>query len=220
MDQVKIGKFISEVRKQRNLTQKELAEKLGVSDKTISKWECGNSAPDISYLEALCNSLGISVNELLSGEYLSDTSYSEKAEENIMQLMKENQINKKSSVFSVVLGVILGGVALVFMFCISGVDYGTVRHYFDAITVLAMVMLGVAGVLISGKRKVGDIINILQKIIIPIGAFVSLFQFVILLGQLDDPSTIGPNIAVCVLAMLYGVGTYLVLTIVRERGRK
>ena len=94
MEQEKIGKFILEIRKQKGLPQKELAEKIGVSDKTISKWECGNSIPDTTYLESLCNSLDISVNELLSGQCLSDESYSEKAEENIMALMKENESNK------------------------------------------------------------------------------------------------------------------------------
>ena len=74
MNQERTGKFISELRKQKGMTQKELAEQIGVSDKTISKWECGNSIPDISYLDALCNSLDVSVNELLSGERLSKES--------------------------------------------------------------------------------------------------------------------------------------------------
>ena len=105
MDQEKIGKFILEIRKQNGMTQKELAEQIGVSDKTISKWECGNSIPDITYLEALCNSLEISVNELLSGQCLSGESYSEKAEENIMALMKENESNRRSGIAKNVLGV-------------------------------------------------------------------------------------------------------------------
>ena len=107
MDQEKIGKFIFEMRKQKGLTQKELAEKVGISDKTISKWECGNSIPDITYLEALCNSLDISVNELLSGERLTGESYSEKAEENIMALMKENKSNTSRIPWRIILGILL-----------------------------------------------------------------------------------------------------------------
>ena len=67
MDQEKIGKFIAGARNQAGFTQKELAEQIGVSDKTVSKWECGKSMPDISYLETLCHSLNISMNELVCG---------------------------------------------------------------------------------------------------------------------------------------------------------
>ena len=81
MDQEKIGKFISDLRKGIGLTQKELAEQLGISDKAVSKWERGNSMPDISVLMKLCQILKINVNELLSGEKLSQDSYSKKAEE-------------------------------------------------------------------------------------------------------------------------------------------
>ena len=95
MNQEKIGRFIAESRNQVRLTQKELAEKIGISDKTISKWECGKSMPDISYLDTLCHSIEISMNELISGERLSETNYSVKAEENIMFLMKENEKTKR-----------------------------------------------------------------------------------------------------------------------------
>ena len=70
MDQVKVGEFISTARKEKRMTQKELAEQIGVSDKTISRWETGNGLPDMAYLTPLCDFLGVSVNELLSGEKL------------------------------------------------------------------------------------------------------------------------------------------------------
>ena len=92
MDQVKIGKFIAELRIEKALTQKELAEKMGISDKTISKWECGRGLPEISLMMSLCNQLDVSVNELLSGERLNENLYREKAEENIITLMKEKNI--------------------------------------------------------------------------------------------------------------------------------
>ena len=68
MDQIKIGKFIAEMRKEQNMTQRQLAEHLNISDKTVSKWECGKGMPDNSILLELCDVLQINVNELLSGE--------------------------------------------------------------------------------------------------------------------------------------------------------
>ena len=100
MDQVKIGKFIAEERKSKHYTQKQLAEILNISDKTVSKWECGNGFPEVSLLP-LCGELGITVNELLSGERLEETAYKQKAEENIMDLVKEAQESRKKIVLSV-----------------------------------------------------------------------------------------------------------------------
>ncbi|MBE7086130.1 MAG: helix-turn-helix transcriptional regulator [Clostridiales bacterium] len=95
MDQLTIGKFIKALRKEQGWTQSELAEKLNVSDKTVSKWETGKGLPEVSLMMPLCRLLGISVNELLSGERLSETQYHQKAEENIMSLMEERKKTKK-----------------------------------------------------------------------------------------------------------------------------
>ena len=70
MDQKKIGGFIATLRKEKKLTQKALAQMLGISEKTISKWECGGGLPEVMYMEPLCDILGITVNELLAGEHL------------------------------------------------------------------------------------------------------------------------------------------------------
>lgn len=95
MNQEKIGKFIAECRKKKDLTQAQLAEKLNLSYKTISKWETGRGIPDSSVMLELCNYLGISVNELLSGEHLKEEQYHEKANENIISIAKEADKNKK-----------------------------------------------------------------------------------------------------------------------------
>ena len=85
MNQEKIGKFISECRKSKNLTQESLAEMLGVSNRTVSKWENGKCMPDYSILPILCENLDITINELLSGERLEvDKQYQKKLEENII----------------------------------------------------------------------------------------------------------------------------------------
>ena len=92
MNQEKIGKFISECRKECDLTQEELAEKLGVSNKTISRWETGKNFPDVSLLQPLCELLNISVNELLIGEKIPEDNYRKKVEENTIRIL-ENSAN-------------------------------------------------------------------------------------------------------------------------------
>ena len=106
MNQIQIGRFIAASRKARNLTQRQLADKLGISDKTVSKWECGKGLPEVSLMLPLCASLGITVNDLLSGERVSGTNYQKKAEENMMDLMKENEENKRRMILSVICAVI------------------------------------------------------------------------------------------------------------------
>ncbi len=94
MNQIEIGKFIAAERKKKSYTQRQLADIIGISDKTISKWERGKGFPDVSLLLPLCTELDITVNELLSANRLTGDTYKEKAEENIMKLMKEKQENK------------------------------------------------------------------------------------------------------------------------------
>ena len=91
MDQVKIGTFISICRKKQNLTQAELAEKLGITDRAVSKWETGRSLPDSSIMLDLCSILKISVNDLLSGEVVTMNEINKKQEQMIIELVKEKQ---------------------------------------------------------------------------------------------------------------------------------
>ena len=94
MDQFKIGKFIAERRKKANLTQMQLAEKLGITDKAISKWERGMAMPDTSIMLELCDILCISVNELLSGEKINMENTDPKNEQLLLDMAKE--IEKKN----------------------------------------------------------------------------------------------------------------------------
>ena len=91
MDQVKIGKFIAECRKNNNLTQMQLAEKLNITDRAISKWETGKAMPDSSIMLDLCNELKISVNELLSGEMIEMKNYNENLEKNLIEMIKQKE---------------------------------------------------------------------------------------------------------------------------------
>ena len=96
MNQIKIGKFIAECRKLVNLTQLQLAEKLGITDKAISKWERGISMPDTSIMLELCEILGISVNELLSGERIQMENSDRQNEQVLLEMAKELEKKNKS----------------------------------------------------------------------------------------------------------------------------
>lgn len=89
MDQLKIGKFIAECRKEKDLTQMQLAEKLNITDKAISKWERGKSLPDSSIMLELCDILGINVNELLSGERIIMENNNQKNEQLLLEMARE-----------------------------------------------------------------------------------------------------------------------------------
>lgn len=106
MDQIKTGKFIAALRKGKGLTQMQLADILGISDKTVSKWERGAGLPEVSLMIPLCNVFEININELLTGEKLTDAEYKMKAEDVIMDLVKENKENKKRLLQSIVCGII------------------------------------------------------------------------------------------------------------------
>ena len=95
MDQEKIGAFISTLRKEQGMTQQQLADAIGVSNKTISKWECGKGMPELALIVPLCHILQISINEFLSGEHLLENGYTEKAEVNMMNLLQETENSKK-----------------------------------------------------------------------------------------------------------------------------
>ena len=91
MDQVKIGRFIAERRKKANLTQMQLAEKLNITDRAISKWETGKSLPDSSIMLDLCDVLGISVNDLLCGEVVAMDNYNKELENNLLDMIKQKE---------------------------------------------------------------------------------------------------------------------------------
>ena len=107
MDQIKIGKFISECRKKQNLTQMQLAEKLNITDRAVSKWETGRAMPDSSIMLELCDILEISVNELLSGERISEEDYKKELENRLVEMIKEKEKSDKRMItFEVVIGVL------------------------------------------------------------------------------------------------------------------
>ncbi len=121
MDQVKIGKFIAKCRKDVNLTQMQLAEKLNITDRAVSKWETGKAMPDSSIMLELCDVLRISVNDLLSGEVVAVDHYNKELENNLLEMIKQKeQADKRLLTIEIVMGIVcliplLAAVCLVFV---------------------------------------------------------------------------------------------------------
>lgn len=123
MDQVKIGKFIAECRKKQNLTQMQLAEKLNITDRAISKWENGKAMPDSSIMLELCELLKISVNELLSGDIIEMKDYNEKMNENLIEMVKQKEeADKKLLKLEWVIGYISSISFLILIFIASFIE--------------------------------------------------------------------------------------------------
>ena len=140
MDQEKIGVFISTLRKEQGMTQQQLADAIGVSNKTISKWECGKGMPELALIVPLCHILQISINEFLSGEHLLENGYTEKAEVNMMNLLQETENSKKKSRSSLLA---FGITVIIFLFVvlysvITNMGIGMNMLFVDMPTFLSM----------------------------------------------------------------------------------
>ena len=98
MDQIKIGKFIAALRKDKGLTQEQLGEKLGVTNKTISRWENGNYMPDVEMLSLLSKEFGVSINELISGERLLAEDFKKAADDNLVTALNSSTFTLKEKI--------------------------------------------------------------------------------------------------------------------------
>ncbi len=118
MDQVRIGKFIAEKRKEQGLTQMQLAEALGITDRAVSKWETGKSLPDASIMLELCGLLKITVNDLLNGEVVSMEKYNAAMERNLLEMVKQKEEKDRQLLKT---EIVLGVVSMVFLFAMIAV---------------------------------------------------------------------------------------------------
>lgn len=98
MNQIKIGKFIATLRKEKNLTQEQLGEKLGVTNKTISRWENGNYMPDIEMLLLLAKEFDVTINELITGEHLNEESFKKAADDNLITALNNSTFTLKEKI--------------------------------------------------------------------------------------------------------------------------
>lgn len=123
MDQIKIGKFIAECRKKQGLTQMQLAEKLNITDRAVSKWENGRSMPDSSIMLNLCEILKITVNDLLCGEVVLMENYNKKLEQNMLEMVKQKEeADKKLLGLEILIGILSMIILLGFTFVASFVE--------------------------------------------------------------------------------------------------
>ena len=150
MDQIKIGKFIASMRKEQSMTQRQLADVLNISDKTVSKWECGNGMPEVALMLPLCEVLRINVNELLSGERLDGADYQRKAEENMMELVREREESKKKIILAVVVCVLT---------ILSGVTIILVSGLLEMSTWLRAVLIAIAAIVTVGGIGVACVLD-------------------------------------------------------------
>ncbi|SET69185.1 helix-turn-helix domain-containing protein [Lacrimispora sphenoides] len=152
MDQIKIGKFIASCRKEKNLTQAQLAEKLGITDRAVSKWETAKSMPDTGLMPELCELLGISVNELISGEKLNlMEDYRKNAESNLLAL-KEMEESKNRELLK--LEWVIGYMGTIpYLILILTASFGNVSTIIRAILIGLAIVLFIPAIYFSLKLE-------------------------------------------------------------------
>ncbi|MBQ4105212.1 MAG: helix-turn-helix domain-containing protein [Clostridia bacterium] len=123
MDQIKIGKFIAQCRKEKGLTQMQLAEKFGITDRAVSKWENGKAMPDSSLMLELCSELEITVNDLLNGEVTEMTNYKEIYEKNLLEMVKQKEeADKRMLSLEILIGIFSIIILIAFVFTAAFVN--------------------------------------------------------------------------------------------------
>ena len=218
MDTLKTANFIHELRQKRGMTQKELADQLGVSDKTVSKWENARGLPDISSIEALCKVFDITINELLCGEKLSPENYEVKAEENIKLLMNNKDENRKVKIILTVLGavlVILSLVSNIILISGTGVLFNNLLNI-PSLIFIVIIELGI--VLISRPKSKMQILCLVHKSVIPSSVlYMTLDFFSIFLGGISVDALLA-NMSIALLPVIYGIIIYLfILPFLKEK---
>lgn len=149
MDIVKIGYFIRECRKNKNLTQKQLADKLYVEPKTISKWETGKGLPDVSIMKNLCNELGISLSELFIGDYIKEESNDLLIEKLIIdELRKEKIQNKKKLIGEILIGCAFIGSVITLILLVGIVSIATYLKIILIVLSFIFIFVGLFGLVL------------------------------------------------------------------------
>lgn len=149
MNQLVIGKFISQKRKEKNLTQEQLAEKLGVSNKTISKWETGKCMPDYSIIKDLCEKLDITVAELMDGEEKEEKSIRTYGEEQIIDLLKRTQELEKTK--KTIYGFLLIIMGIAMQTLANNIEGSNIKDFFSGLLLGISIAEMLIGMYVIGK---------------------------------------------------------------------
>ena len=153
MDQIAIGKFIAKKRKEQNLTQEQLAERLGISNKTVSKWETGKCMPDYAVVRSLCEELKVTVSELMDGEEAGDKSVRAYDDEQILDLLRRTQeLEKQKVMMSGVILIVMGIALQALSYTLGGSD---VQDFFAGVLLGLSVVEMLAGVWVIAKGARG-----------------------------------------------------------------
>lgn len=223
MDFKKTGQFIQTRRKEKELTQKQLADILGISDKTISKWETGKSFPDFTLVSQLCQILEINVNELLSGEALSSKEYPEKAEVNMISLMEKLKRRKIKNILYVSISVVL----IIFcMYSVMWVEFAPDEWYlldwlYEPHALIVEGLLLGAFFLVSSGMDAKDRFKLAEKFILCVGAVISFFDLEMILLRTDEISHLNVlSLGMCLISTFYAFCICIVLILlelIREK---
>ena len=231
MNQSNIGLFIQSLRKEKGLTQRELADRLGISDKAVSKWETARSMPDTSLLEPLCSELGISINELILGEKLPPEDYAKKAEVTIMNLYTENQENRKITPGQTVLlivGALLALLAAFFLLLsVAGMNSRFYMMFLDLPSFIILLVGCIAAVFLSRAKSLKSILSSVRSVVIPISILETIVGLMAIWNQaidlLDSPENVNAvlnymmtshvSYEVAALPLVYGFVIYIIATV-------
>lgn len=214
MDFKKTGQFIQSRRKEKELTQRQLADLLGISDKTISKWETGKSFPDFTLVSQICQILGISVNELLSGEAISSKEYPKKAEVNMISLMEKLKYRRIRDILHASISVVLIVFSMFFLMWVEFApdEWHLLNWFYEPYALITECLLLGAFFLMSSGMEAKERFKLAEKYILSAGVVISLFALEMVLLRTDEMSQLNTlNVGICLMPIFYAFCTCILL---------
>jgi len=202
MNQIDTGKFIANCRKEKGLTQAQLAEKLNITDRAVSKWETGKCMPDSSIMLELCNILDVTVNELLSGERIEMNNYEEKANENLIELKRKDENNmKKNAIISTIYTITLVIGIMVCCICDIAVS-GTLTWSLIVLSSILFTWIASFPIILLGKKGVPVSLITISIITVP---FMYILSRLINVNEVFSIGEIMSIISLVFLWMIYAL---------------
>lgn len=211
MNQIKIGKFIAECRRKKNLTQAQLAEKLNITDRAVSKWETGKSMPDSSIMLELSEILGITVNELLSGEEVDMESYEQKANENLIALKRKEENNMtKNTIVSILFSAALLVGIMVCLICNIAISGSLTWSLIPVSSIVFVWVISIPSIVLGKRGIVASLIS-LSIFIVPY-----LFSLSSLI-KTKEVFSIGSSMAVASIIFLLAVPFLFIINVILSK---